>query len=233
MKNFDNKEIDKFNAVAQDWWNPNGAMKSLHAMNPLRLQWLHNFVKFNKNQNVLDIGCGGGILSESLAKLGANVTAIDMSNVIEVAKKHSKMQNLNINYIQTNLADFIANNTEKKFDIITCMELLEHVPYPVQIIESCSKIMHNKSQLFISTINRNLKSLIQAIVGAEYILKLLEKGTHEYKKFIQPYELRKWANDYNLNMTHTIGISYNIFNKTFFLSNNINVNYLTRLVAII
>jgi len=221
-QNVDPAEIQKFDAMASVWWDPNGPMKPLHQINPLRLEYIENHVEL-KDKNVLDIGCGGGILSEALAKSGANVTAIDMAeDAIAIAKKHG--ENLNINYIKSTAEDF-AKKHSGEFDLITCMEMLEHVPNPSSIVEACSQLIKPEGHVFFSTINRNPKSYFLAILAAEYILRIIPKGTHEYEKLIRPSELENWARHSQLNTKDITGLNYNPLTKEFKLSKDVSVNY--------
>lgn len=225
QKNVDSTEIHKFNAQAQEWWDTHGSMKALHAINPLRLQFIQQYTPLSQ-KHVLDIGCGGGILTESLAKAGAITTGIDLAeNSITAAQQHAREAKLNITY-QCITAEEIAKTHAESFDIVTCMELLEHVPDPSSIIQACSKLLKPEGHAFFSTINRNSKSFLFGILGAEYLLKLIPKGTHHYAKFIRPFELDQWARQANLKCQNMTGIHYNPFNKKFSLKDNIDVNYL-------
>lgn len=224
-RNVDHAEIDKFSALAKEWWDETGPMKPLHQLNPLRL----SFVKENatlSQKNVLDIGCGGGILTESLARSGANATGIDMSEAaIHIAKSHANDQALSIDYQAISTEDF-AQNHQSKFDVITCMEMLEHVPDPCAIIQSAANMLKPSGIVFFSTLNRNWRSFMEAIVGAEYILQLLPKGTHTYEKFIRPSELRRSAQKSGLTLSAMKGIDYHPLSGTFSLTESVEVNYL-------
>jgi len=223
--NIDTSEIAKFSAMAKEWWDINGPMKPLHALNPLRLEYIQKHAEIS-GKNVLDIGCGGGILTESLAKLNANATGIDMSHdAIAIAKQHAEKSDLKINYTLSSAEEFAKNNPAQ-FDIITCMEMLEHVPDPISIIQSASQLLKPQGYLFLSTINRNVKSFLSAIVGAEYILNLLPKGTHHYQKFIKPSELMRWAEKNNFILRGLKGITYHPVKNKFELSDSVDVNYL-------
>lgn len=224
--NLDLAEIQKFNALAKDWWDKSGSMRALHDINPLRLSFIQQHANL-ADKNILDIGCGAGILSESLSKAGANfVLGIDLAHEsIAVATQHAKNQNLNIDY-QTISVEALAKTHNQSFDVITCMELLEHVPNPESIIASCSQLLKPGGQIFFSTINRNPKSFLMAIVGAEYALRLIPKGTHHYKKFIKPSELDKWARKSSLHSKHITGMHYNPISKEYSLGGNVDVNYL-------
>ena len=223
--NTDELEILKFNNLAHKWWDTTSEFKPLHDINPLRVDFIKSKVDL-KGKRVLDIGCGGGILAEAIAREGAQVKGIDQGEkVIKIAKLHSLESQLNIDYEQINIESFIKKNTQK-FDVITCLEMLEHVPEPASIIKACSQILKPDGRLFLSTINRNPKSFLYAIIGAEYILKLLPKGTHIYEKFITPSELRGYCDQSNLKFNDLIGMTYNPFFKTYRLEKDTSVNYL-------
>ena len=226
--NVDPSEVEKFNQIAHKWWDPTSEFKPLHDINPLRL----NFINQNcplMDKKVLDVGCGGGILSESMAQLGAKVTGLDQSDIaIKIAQLHSKENNLSIDYKLLNIEDFIKK-TKIKFDVITCLEMVEHVPNPASIIEACSKLLKKNGRLYLSTINRNPKAFLFAIIGAEYVLKMLQKGTHQYDKFIRPDEIKTWSTRYGLKITDIKGMSYNPFLKTYSLGKDVSVNYLMEL----
>ena len=223
--NIDYKEVEKFNLLAHKWWDKTSEFKPLHQINPLRLNFITSKIKLS-GARVLDVGCGGGILSESLAKEGAKVTGIDQgANVIKVAKLHMKESNLDIDYKQLNIEDYFKLNKEK-FDVITCLEMLEHVPDPASIVRACKSLLKPNGRIFFSTINRNPKSFLFAIVGAEYILKLLPKGTHSYEKFITPSELMGWCEEEGLNFIDIVGMSYNPIIKKYSLGKDVSVNYL-------
>ncbi len=225
MITFDQNEIDKFNNLSQEWWDPQGELRTLHHINPVRLQ----FVKDNiilKNANLIDVGCGGGIFAELLKTNGANVTGIDLSaKAIEIAKLHLYESHLEIKYQCTSIEE-MANNNPNHFDALTCMEMLEHVPNPNIIIANCAKLLKPGGFAFFSTLNRNLKSYILGILAAEYILKLLPAGTHEYKKFIKPFELRNMLIQNNLELIDIKGLSYNPLTKAAHISNDTSINYM-------
>ena len=223
--NTDELEILKFNNLAHKWWDNTSEFKPLHDINPLRVDFIKSKVDL-KGKRVLDIGCGGGILAEALTREGAEVTGIDQGErVIKIAKLHSLESQLDIDYEQINIENFIKKN-KHKFDVITCLEMLEHVPDPASVIKACSQILKPDGKLFLSTINRNPKSFLFAIIGAEYILKLLPKGTHTYEKFITPSELRDYCNQSNLKFNDLIGMTYNPIFKTYRLEKDTSVNYL-------
>ena len=226
IKNLDHDEVKKFDDLAAKWWDPDGEFKPLHQINPLRVGFINERANL-EGTKVLDVGCGGGILAEALSKLGAQVTGIDASEqTIGVAQNHSNAVGSNVSYYQTTIEEFIANKPEEKFDVITCLEMLEHVPSPGEIIKTCSTILKDDGDIFFSTINRNPRSYLFAIVGAEYILNLLPKGTHDYQKFIKPSELAKWIRDARLSQIETIGLSYNPITDNYWLGKDIQVNYM-------
>ncbi len=226
--NIDPTEVAKFSKLAAHWWDMQGELKSLHDINPLRLAYINENASL-RNQRVIDVGCGGGILTESMAQLGAQVTGIDVSdNAINVAKLRQLETKTQIEYILST-AESIAVDRKEQYDIVTCLEMLEHVPNPISIIQACADMLKPGGHLFFSTLNRNLKSYLFAIVGAEYILKLLPRNTHDYAKFICPAELAKWSRDAKLSVVDMTGISYNILTKKYSLSSDISVNYLVHL----
>ena len=226
IKNLDHDEVKKFDDLAAKWWDPDGEFKPLHQINPLRVGFINERANL-EGIKVLDVGCGGGILAEALSKLGAKVTGIDASEqTIGVAQNHSNAVRSDVSYYQTTIEEFIANKPEEKFDVITCLEMLEHVPSPGEIIKTCSTILKDDGDIFFSTINRNPRSYLFAIVGAEYILNLLPKGTHDYQKFIKPSELAKWIRDARLSQIETIGLSYNPITDNYWLGKDIQVNYM-------
>ena len=226
--NVDLDEVEKFNKIAHKWWDPSSEFKPLHDINPLRVNYINDLFPLNE-KNILDVGCGGGILAESMARLGGNVTGIDQSEIaIKIAKLHAKENNLSIDYKLLNIEDFLKKDTSK-FDVITCLEMIEHVPDPASIITSCAKKLKKNGRLYVSTINRNLKAFLFAIVGAEYILNLLPKGTHHYDKFIKPSEVKSWANSLNMNISNITGMTYNPFLKKYSLGSDVSVNYILEL----
>ncbi len=223
--NIHQQEIHTFDTNAQDWWNPQGTFKTLHDINPLRLAFIAQHVDLQHKQ-VIDVGCGGGILAESMAACAAQVTGIDMSEPsLAIAKQHAGQQGLHINYQQT-LAEDMAEKYPGKYDIVTCMELLEHVPDPASVIHACTQLVTAGGYVFFSTLNRNLKSYLFAVLGAEYIFKLLPRGIHHYDRFIQPAELAHWARSAGLEMSAISGIDYNPLLHQCRLSSCVDVNYL-------
>jgi 2-polyprenyl-6-hydroxyphenyl methylase/3-demethylubiquinone-9 3-methyltransferase len=225
MENVDDLEIKKFEALASRWWDPNSEFRPLHEINPLRVNYISQQINL-ADKNVLDIGCGGGILAEAMVHHGANVTAIDLAEAsLAVARLHQLESKLAIDY-QNISAEALADKSEQKFDVITCLEMLEHVPDPSSIVEACFRMVKPGGLVFFSTINRNPKSYLFAILGAEYILNLLPKGTHEYGKFIRPSELAAWSRGAGLQLQEQIGLGYNLINKKYSLQKNIDVNYL-------
>lgn len=225
MENVDNLEISKFEALASRWWDPESEFKPLHDINPLRVNYISQKINLAEKQ-VLDIGCGGGILAEAMAHHGARVTAIDKAEAsLSVAKLHLLESKLDISYIDSTAEEFAADKPEQ-FDVVTCLEMLEHVPDPASVVAACKRMVKPGGLVFFSTINRNPKSYLFAIVGAEYILNLLPRGTHDYAKLIKPSELAAWARDSDLELQDQIGMGYNLFTKRYFLQQNLDVNYL-------
>ncbi len=223
--NYDEKELAKFEALAYRWWDKESEFKPLHEINPLRLNYIDKHVGLS-GKKVLDIGCGGGILTESMAQLGANVKGIDLGEApLAVANIHAKESNLDIVY-QAISAEDIAIQEAEQYDVVTCMEMLEHVPDPSSIVNACAQLCKPGGDIFFSTINRNPKSFLFAIVGAEYVLNLLPKGTHEYEKFIRPSELDRWIRQAKLHNDEIIGMTYNPLNKLYKLSADTSVNYI-------
>ena len=225
MSNFNQDEINKFSEIASDWWNPDGVVKTLHHLNPIRLSFIQRYCELT-HKKIIDIGCGGGILTESLARQKAQVVGIDLSTaLIDVAKQHTQQSGLSIDYQCRDVASFLNNHTEQ-FDVITCMELLEHVPNPAELVQHCADLSKPGGDIFFSTINRTIKSWLQAIIGAEYVLQLLPKGTHHYQQFIRPSELDVWVKDAGLTLTHMTGLHYDPFRKKAYLKPDVSVNYL-------
>ncbi len=224
-QNVDTAEVAKFDALASRWWDPGGEFRPLHEINPLRLDWIRQHVDLN-GCRVVDIGCGGGILTESMANAGAIVSGIDMAEgPLAVARLHLVESGMEVDY-QQSTAEEMAVENEGQYDVVTCLEMLEHVPSPSQVIASVAKLVKPGGHVFFSTINRNPKSFVFAIVGAEYVLKLLPAGTHEYQKFIRPSELESWARAASLTLHSSIGMHYNPLTKEYSLGSNLDVNYL-------
>tara|TARA_B100000965_G_scaffold1968_1_gene1537 strand:- start:961 stop:1671 length:711 start_codon:yes stop_codon:yes gene_type:complete len=225
-ENLDHEEVNKFDELAAKWWDMEGEFRPLHQINPLRVGFIKDRCQLNGTK-ILDVGCGGGILAEALGSLGANVTGIDASeNTIGVAKSHSKTVGSEVKFLQNTVEEFRSSNPNERFDIITCLEMLEHVPSPGNIIKICSEMLNDNGDIFFSTINRNPRSYVFAILGAEYILNLLPKGTHDYEKFIKPSELAKWIREAGLATKETIGLSYNPITGNYWLGKDIQVNYM-------
>jgi len=223
--NFDPQEIAKFEELASRWWDPDSEFKPLHEINPLRLEYIDRRASL-KGKTVVDVGCGGGILAESMALKGANVLGIDMGKApLSVASLHKLESGAELEYQQFT-AEELADNEAGKYDVVTCMEMLEHVPDPASVIAACSKLVKPDGHVFFSTINRNPKSYLFAIVGAEYIMQMLPKGTHEYSKFIKPSELESWARSADLHLRELTGMSYNLLSKKYSLGHDVDVNYL-------
>ena len=229
MLNADQNELDKFSDLAHRWWDPNSEFKPLHEINPLRLGWIAGHVELSA-QKVLDIGCGGGILAESMAQRGAAVTGIDLSEkALAVARLHLLESGRQVDYEKI-AAEDLADQAPGRFDIVTCMEMLEHVPDPASTIAACAALVKPGGHVFFSTINRNPRAYALAVVGAEYILKLLPKGTHDYAKFIKTSELSRWAKSVALEPEELIGMSYNPFSQRYSLGRDTSVNYLLHTV---
>ena len=223
--NTDAAELAKFNSLASRWWDPDGEFKSLHQINPLRLNWIREHAVLD-GKRVIDIGCGGGILAESMADAGADVTGIDKAEAaLTVAKLHKAETGIDVDYRETTAEEMAAEHPGS-FDVVTCLEMLEHVPDPAAIVTACRNLVKPGGHVFFSTINRNPKSFLFAIVGAEYVLRLLPAGTHEYKKFIKPSELDVWARDARLTLCNTTGMHYNPVTESYWLAPNMDVNYL-------
>lgn len=224
--NVDQQEITKFENMAATWWDPEGHFKPLHQLNPLRLNYIDQKSNGLFGKNVLDVGCGGGILSESMAKIGANVTGIDMGNdPLEIAQLHALESNVNINYLQSTAEEHETSH-QVFYDVVTCMEMLEHVPNPSSVIKACSNMVKPNGMVFFSTINRNVKSWLEAIIGAEYLLKMLPVGTHNHSKFIRPSELISQVEQTDLICRDTLGISYNPLSGIFRYTDKLDVNYM-------
>lgn len=226
MLNVDPTEVAKFEALASRWWDPHSEFKPLHDINPLRLDFINQRAGGLVGKTVLDVGCGGGILSESMARLGARVTGIDMGDApLAVAKLHLKESNVCVDYFRVS-AEELADKQPGTFDIVTCLEMLEHVPDPASTVRALARLVRPGGQVFVSTINRNPKSFLFAIVGAEYVLKMLPRGTHEYMKFIKPSELERWMRAAGLGLRELTGMHYNPITKHYTLGPGVDVNYL-------
>lgn len=223
--NVDHAEIRKFEELAHRWWDPTSEFRPLHEINPLRLNYIERRAGLS-GKEVVDVGCGGGILSEGMARRGARVTGIDMGEApLSVARLHLLETGLEVDY-RRSTAEQLAEERPGAFDVVTCMEMLEHVPDPGSVIRACAQLVRPGGDVFFSTINRNPKSFLFAIVGAEYVLRLLPRGTHEFAKFIRPSELAAWARGAGLEVLDVIGMSYNPLTKHYRLGPDVDVNYL-------
>ena len=223
--NVDAGEIAKFDALASRWWDSAGEFRPLHEINPLRLDYIRQIATLSGSR-VVDIGCGGGILTESMAGLGASVTGIDMAEApLAVARLHQAESGTNVEYLRSTAED-LASKRPGQFDVVTCLEMLEHVPSPPAVIAACAELLRPGGNIFFSTINRNPKSFLFAIVAAEYVLRLLPAGTHEYQKFIRPSELERWSRHSGLQLQGSIGLHYNPLTREYSLGENIDVNYI-------
>ncbi|WP_312380086.1 bifunctional 2-polyprenyl-6-hydroxyphenol methylase/3-demethylubiquinol 3-O-methyltransferase UbiG [Stutzerimonas balearica] len=227
MSNVDHAEIAKFEALAHRWWDRESEFKPLHEINPLRVNWIDERATL-AGKKVLDVGCGGGILSESMARRGAQVTGIDMGEApLSVARLHQLESELDIDYRQIT-AEALAAEQPGQYDVVTCLEMLEHVPDPASVIRACHALVKPGGQVFFSTINRNPKAYALAIVGAEYVLQLLPRGTHDYRKFIRPSELGAWCRETGLAMNDIVGLTYNPLTKQYKLTDDAEVNYMVQ-----
>lgn len=223
--NVDTAEVAKFDALASRWWDPEGEFRPLHEINPLRLDFIRQRAQL-EGRRVLDVGCGGGILTEAMAAAGAAVTGIDAADgPLTVARLHQAESGLEVEYLKET-AEGHAEQNAAAYDVVTCLEMLEHVPSPTDVIAACSRLVRPGGDVFFSTINRNPKAFLFAIVGAEYLLKLLPTGTHEYSKFIRPSELAEWARGANLELMDSIGLHYNPISGEYSLGANVDVNYM-------
>jgi 2-polyprenyl-6-hydroxyphenyl methylase/3-demethylubiquinone-9 3-methyltransferase len=223
--NVDPGEIEKFEKLAGRWWDPNSEFKPLHDINPLRLDYIDNLAPL-ANRHVIDVGCGGGLLTEGMAARGAQVTGIDMGKApLGVARLHQHESGLEIDYQQAT-AEQMAAEQAGSFDTVTCMEMLEHVPDPATSIAACAQLIKDDGRVFLSTINRNPKAYLFAVIGAEYLLQLLPRGTHDYAKFIRPSEMEAWAREAGLQLVDLTGMSYNLLTQEYKLGTDVSVNYL-------
>jgi len=225
--NVDAQEIAKFEALAEKWWDPDSEFRPLHQINPLRLNWIIEQAAGISGKRILDVGCGGGILAESMARRGANVLGVDMGAApLAVGRLHAEQHNIsNIEYRQV-VVEQLAAEQPASFDVVTCMEMLEHVPDPASIVRACMTLVKPGGQVFFSTINRNPKSYLFAIIGAEYVLRMLPRGTHDYAKFIRPSELASYIREAGLILDEAIGLHYNPITKHYWLAANVDVNYM-------
>lgn len=227
--NADPQELAKFSELAHRWWDPSSEFKPLHEINPLRLAWIDGIAAL-KDKSVLDVGCGGGILAEAMAALGARVKGIDLSDkALKVALLHLFESRLEVSYDEIS-AEALAQVEAGQYDVLTCMEMLEHVPDPASTVSACAQLVKPGGHVFFSTINRNPKSYLLAVIGAEYILRLLPRGTHEYAKFLKPSELARYCRAAGLTLKSVIGMSYNPLTKVYALNNDASVNYLMHCV---
>jgi 2-polyprenyl-6-hydroxyphenyl methylase / 3-demethylubiquinone-9 3-methyltransferase len=229
--NVDAAELNKFAEMAHKWWDKTSEFKPLHDINPLRLNYIDNAVSLS-GKNVLDVGCGGGILSESMAEKGAKVTGIDLGEkTLKVAQLHSLETGIAVDY-QLISVEELAKNQPESFDVVTCLEMLEHVPDPASVVAACAKLVKPNGHVFFSTINRNPKAYLLAVIGAEYILNMLPRGTHDYGKFIKPSELASWARAAGLSLHHQIGMSYNPITQHYWLGEDVSVNYMMHMMKV-
>lgn len=224
--NVDRGEIAKFEAVASQWWDTEGEFKPLHRINPLRLGYITERAGGLFGKTVLDVGCGGGILSESMARQGAKVTGLDMgAEPLQVARLHALESGVAVDYVQETVEEHAAQHPQK-YDVVTCMEMLEHVPDPASVVNACAQLVKPGGHVFFSTLNRNGKSWLMAVVGAEYILRMVPKGTHDIKKFIKPAELLNWVDQTPLQERHMTGLHFNPLTNRFSLGPGVDVNYM-------
>ncbi len=223
--NVDTAELEKFSALAEQWWDPAGPMRALHAINPVRTAWVDQHARL-QGKRVLDVGCGAGLLTESMARLGAQVTGIDLASAsLQVAREHAREAGLAIEYVESSV-EALAQRGAGAFEVVTCMELLEHVPDPAQVVSACAQLTTPGGWCFFSTINRNAKAFALAIVGAEYALGLVPRGTHEYARLIRPSELVRSARNAGLELVELKGLRFNPFNQNVTLCDDTDVNYL-------
>lgn len=227
--NVDPQEIRKFAALASRWWDPRSEFKPLHDINPLRLNYIDQHSPLN-GQRVLDVGCGGGLLSEAMALRGADVTGIDMGEApLAVARLHAEQSGASVRYLHRT-AEAMSDAEAGSYDIVTCLEMLEHVPDPAAVVAACARLAKPGGQVYFSTLNRTPKSFLFAIVGAEYVLRMLPRGTHEYAKLIRPSELAGWSRDAGLDVRDTTGMTYNPVTQVYKLNRDVSVNYLMHAV---
>jgi len=227
--NADPQELEKFSALAHRWWDPESEFKPLHQINPLRLDWIDGIAAL-KGKSALDVGCGGGILAEAMARRGARVKGIDLSEkALKVAQLHRLESKVSVEYEAISAEDLAAREAGA-YDVVTCMELLEHVPDPASLVRACAQLARPGGRVFFSTINRNLKAYVLAVIGAEYVLKLLPKGTHDYQKFVKPSELARHCRDSGLSVREIKGMTYNPLTRAYALGADADVNYLVHCV---
>jgi len=232
MDNVDAAELSKFGELAHKWWDKNSEFKPLHEINPLRLNYINKAVNLS-GKTVLDVGCGGGILSESMAEKGATVMGIDLGEkALKVAQLHSLETGITVNY-RLVAVEKLAEEMPTSFDVVTCMEMLEHVPDPASVILACSRLVKPNGTVFFSTINRNPKAYLLAVIGAEYVLNMLPRGTHDYAKFVKPSELSAWARQSDLTLVGTKGLGYNPITKIYSVSDDISVNYMMQTMKLV
>ncbi|SCK06103.1 bifunctional 2-polyprenyl-6-hydroxyphenol methylase/3-demethylubiquinol 3-O-methyltransferase UbiG [Vogesella sp. LIG4] len=225
MSNVDELELDKFSQIAHKWWDKDSEFKPLHEINPLRLGFIDDFAAIS-GKTVLDVGCGGGILAESMAATGATVTGIDLAKKsLKVAQLHSLESGVSVSYRCVPVEE-LAAEAPASFDVVTCMEMLEHVPDPLSVVRACAELVKPGGQVFFSTLNRNAKAYLLAVVGAEYVLNMLPRGTHEYKRFLKPSELARMARGAGLELVQVKGMGYNPLTRIYSLNDDTDVNYL-------
>uniref|UniRef100_A0A486XTR1 Ubiquinone biosynthesis O-methyltransferase n=1 Tax=Rheinheimera sp. BAL341 TaxID=1708203 RepID=A0A486XTR1_9GAMM len=226
QSNVDHTEIAKFNDIASRWWDPEGEFKPLHLLNPVRLTYISDELQGLFGKTVIDIGCGGGILAESMARAGAKVTGLDMAtDSLDVARLHALESAVSVNYVQATAEEY-ATEHGHSFDVVTCMEMLEHVPEPMSVIQACADLAKPGATLFFSTLNKTWKAYLLAIVGAEQLLKLVPKGTHEFNKFIRPSELMRYLEQAGLELVDATGLHFNPINESFKTGPGLDVNYI-------
>ncbi len=229
MLNADPAELDKFGDLAHRWWDPNSEFKPLHDINPLRLDWIDAAIGLS-GKRILDVGCGGGLLSEGMAARGANVTGIDLSEKpLGVARLHLLESGQKVDYRKISVEQ-MAQETPGAFDAVTCLEMLEHVPDQASVVASCARLVKPGGQVFLSTLNRNPKAYLFAVIGAEYVLQMLPKGTHDFARFIKPSELIRWCRQSDLEPDELIGMTYNPLTRRYALGRDTSVNYMIRAI---